>query len=326
MDEELDRFKRINLCDFAASRGYRLIRREGTRGGGSRGSTAASLLLRHPAKDDKIVARIDGDGHWTYFSVRDDRDNGTIIDFVLRRGARTLPEARQELRAWTGEMHAPPSAPPIRARPVEADRRAIRETFARARVASNNEYLNSRGVRAETLACARFADTWRVDERGELLFPHFDWIGSDRLCGYERKSARFSGFSAGGSKTVWISNTREGDDRLVITEAVIDALSYHQLQPGERTRYLSTSGSIGQRQARHVAAAIAHLPPGSIVVLATDNDEAGDRLAEKLRGLVRGVTSERHRPPAGKDWNEWLQRCERDYIRSLGPTIHGRSR
>ena len=92
MDEELDRFKRVDLCAYAVSRGYRLVRRETKCGGGTRGSTASSLLTRHPVTNDKLVVRLDRDGHWTYFSVRDDRDNGTIVDFVLRREPAVLPE------------------------------------------------------------------------------------------------------------------------------------------------------------------------------------------------------------------------------------------
>ena len=57
-----------------------------------------------------------------------------------------------------------------------------------------------------------------------------------------------------------------------------------------------------------------------------DNDDAGDRLAEKIANVRADARYERHRPPAGKDWNEWLQRCERDYIRSLGQSGPGRSR
>ena len=326
MDEELDRFKRIDLCDYAVSRGYRLVRRAETRGGGSRGSTASSRLLRHPGTDDKIVARLERDGHWTYFSVRDDRDNGTIIDFVLRRGARTLSEARQELRASVGEIHSPAPSFAVRARAVDTDRTGIRQAFASAATAPNHPYLNSRGLRPETLASQRFAGTWRVDGRGELLFPHFDGPSPGHLCGFERKSPSFAGFSAGGRKTVWVSNERPHDERLVITEAVIDAFSYHQLRPDERARYLSTSGSIGERQARYVSAAIERLSSGPVVVVATDSDDAGDNLAEKIAALGGGARFERHRPPAGKDWNEWLQRCERDFIRSLGHSNLGRSR
>jgi hypothetical protein len=107
VDQELDRFKQMNLAQHAGSRGYRLVRREPTRGGGSRGSTSSSLLMRHATTDDKIVVRLDRDGHWTYFSVRDDRDNGTIVDFLQRRGATTIAQVRAELRSWCGEPPGP---------------------------------------------------------------------------------------------------------------------------------------------------------------------------------------------------------------------------
>jgi hypothetical protein len=33
--------------------------------------------MRHPATHDKIIIKRDTDGHYVYFSVRDDRDNGS---------------------------------------------------------------------------------------------------------------------------------------------------------------------------------------------------------------------------------------------------------
>jgi hypothetical protein len=275
--------------------------------------------MRHPTTDDKIVLRIDHDGHWTYFSVRDDRDNGTIIDFVQRRDGIDLAAVRSELRAWSGETRAlrlPAHALPAAREP--RDRAAVRAELEQATPGSNSLYLNGRGIRPETLSCARFVGTWRTDHRDNLLFPHRD---QDGVCGFERKSARFAGFVAGGVKTIWMSNVREDDAKLVITEAVLDAFSHYQLEPDPRARYASTAGSLGARQAQHLAAAIARLPAGASVVAATDNDAAGDQLAAKIAALAGDRPVVRHAPPIGKDWNEWLQRHERDYIRSLG--VHG---
>jgi hypothetical protein len=327
VDDELDRFKRVDLCAYAASRGYRLVRRETKRDGGSRGATASSLLMRHPVTDDKIVVRLDSDGHWTYFSVRDDRDNGTIVDFALRRGPSNLAGVREELRGWAGGPRFMETPAPIRPSRVDQDGRAVvRDAYWRAQIVANHPYLNSRGIRPETLASPRFAGTWRADDRGDLLFPHREGVNDDSICGFERKNASYTGFSAGGRKALWVSNSLDNDDKLVITEAVIDAFSYHQLQPDDRARYASTCGSFGERQGRHVAAAIARLPRGSTVVIATDSDLAGERLAERI-GLLAGETpTVRHRAPLGKDWNECLQRHERDYIRSLGLRGQGRSR
>jgi len=284
--------------------------------------------MRHPVTDDKIVVRLDRDGHWTYFSVRDDRDNGTIIDFALRRGASSLLDVREELRGWSGDLRSPSAPTPVRYRATahEADLATVRAAYARAKIVSNHPYLNSRGIRPETLADSRLAGTWRVDDRGDLLFPHRDGVAPESICGFERKNAHFAAFSAGGRKAVWVSNSRDDDNKLVITEAVIDAFSYHQLQPDHRARYTSTCGSFGERQGRHVAAAIARLPRGSTVVIATDRDLAGDKLAEKIGLLAGKAPTVRHHSPLGKDWNECLQRHERDYIRSLGLRGQGRSR
>ncbi len=327
MDDDLDRFKRVDLCAYAVSRGYRLVRRETKRDGGTRGSTASSLLMRHATTDDKIVVRLDRDGHWTYFSVRHDRDNGTIIDFVLRRGTSNLAGVREELRGWAGDLRSMEAPAPIRPSRVDQDVRAIvRDAYSRARIVADDPYLNSRGVRPETLASPRFADTWRADDRGDLLFPHREAVNDDSICGFERKNASYAGFSAGGRKALWVSNSRDNDDKLVITEAVIDAFSCHQLQPDDRARYASTCGSFGERQGRHVAAAIARLPRGSTVVIATDSDLAGDRLPERISLLAGEAPTVRHRAPLGKDWNECLQRHERDYIRYLALRGQGRSR
>jgi hypothetical protein len=56
----------VELTELAASLGYDLDR-------GSHSGSRSSFAMRHPATDDKIIVRRDRDGHWTYFSVRDDR-------------------------------------------------------------------------------------------------------------------------------------------------------------------------------------------------------------------------------------------------------------
>ena len=62
----------------------------------------------------RLVVRLDGDGHWTYFSVKDDRDKGKIVDFVLRRGSSNLAGVREELCGWARDLRAMPAAAPVR--------------------------------------------------------------------------------------------------------------------------------------------------------------------------------------------------------------------
>lgn len=88
-DDELEAFKtRIDLRHYAAAEGYREDKRY---------SSEACFCMRHPVTDDKIFIGIDRkDGHYVYWSVRDDRDNGSIIDFVARRKRLNL----RERQAW----------------------------------------------------------------------------------------------------------------------------------------------------------------------------------------------------------------------------------
>ena len=41
--------------------------------------------MRSPDGDKVVIAVNGSNGHWIYFSVRDDADNGTIIDFIQNR-------------------------------------------------------------------------------------------------------------------------------------------------------------------------------------------------------------------------------------------------
>jgi hypothetical protein len=321
--EELERFKReINLTEFAASRGYRVDRRESSRN---------SVVMRHASTDDKIiVARRDADQHWTYFSVRDPRDNGTIVDFVKRRDRATLGEARKELRKWSGhqrpavsvDQYVPTLASPAR------DRGAVQRLYGAARAAANSDYLNTRGIRPETLTSTRFHDTFRVDARGNVLFPHRDDQG---ICGFESKNYDWTSFASGGVKALWMSQVEPTDTRLVLVESAIDALSHYQLRTDTRSRYASTAGALRRdTQLDLVRRAIEALPPGGTISLAFDVDAAGDKLAAAVESVARGATIERERSSVGKDWNDALKQRERAYIaecllkRSVGLDRGGR--
>lgn len=310
-DDELHRFKSdIHFLHYAADRyGYRRDRRE---------SSVASHVLRHPATGDKIVVREDRDGHWTYFSVRDDRDHGTIIDFVQRRGRHlSLGSVREELRSWLGTARPLPDALELPRRSRPAQRRPVAEVFEAARVVSTCEYLCARGLRPEILSAPRFAGTWRLDARGNVLFAHRDETGA--LTGFEVKNRGFTGFASGGKKTAWQSRVLPGDQSLVITESAIDALSHYQLYR-DAARYVSTAGAPSSTQMQLLGRLLARLAPGTMVVAALDSDEAGHKIASRIEALTRGLPRlyfRRDTPAGAKDWNEVLQRLERDFILSL---------
>lgn len=298
-DSELEAFKSIDLRAYAASQGYVLDRKE---------SCASSAVMRH-SNGDKIIIKRDVDGHYVYFSVRDDSDHGSILDFAKRRLGLSLGAVRKELRPWIG---MPSSAlPPYPTLPKAAkDRLRVEREYMRMQDAPHHPYLvNERGIAGEVLISGRFAGTVRIDARGNAVFPHFD---ADGLSGYELKNRGFTGFASGGSKGLWFSNTKDDDTRLVFCESAIDALSHAALFPDDHARYASIGGKPNPRQPELIRAAAASMPAGSEIVAAMDADKAGRELAEVVRNAaaLTGRVDLRfriHEPEGFKDWNDVLR-------------------
>jgi hypothetical protein len=304
-DAELDAFKReIDMRQFAVSLGYEMDRRESWRG---------STVLR--SGSDKIVVKRNGNGHYVFFSVRDDRDHGTVIDFLQRRENLSLGAVRQILRPWIGRSAIPPQFPKLE--PTSPDRMRVESEYRRMANALRHPYLeHERRLPASLLSSVRFAGRVRIDRRGNAVFPHFDVAG---LCGYEIKNQGFTGFAAGGTKGLWFSHTGPGDRRLVLAESAIDALSHAVLFPDaeDQTRYASLGGKPNAQQPGLVQSTIARLPVGAEIVAAFDADEAGRLLVHVVRLAVASVAGRTGRNliflvhlPAqdGEDWNQVLQR------------------
>lgn len=164
-DHELEIFKtNIDLRVYASSLGYTVDRRESWRG---------SSVMRHE-NGDKVIVKKDHDQHFVYFSVRDERDNGSIVDFVMPRKRLNLGQVRKVLRPWIGRpTEAQPEFPAL---PVTTkDRFEVDSSFRRMVDALHHPYLeNARRLPASLLSLARFRGRIRTDGYGNAVFPHFD--------------------------------------------------------------------------------------------------------------------------------------------------------
>jgi hypothetical protein len=301
-DQELETFKTaIDLRAYAAGQGYQLDGKASWRG---------SSVMRHPVSDDKVIVKRGIDGHYVYFSVRDDRDNGTIVDFVQHRQRVTIGTVRKELRPWIGQPPVPvPSFPALPK--TEKDRMKVEAAYARMEDAVNGHpYLErERALPGALLALERFAGRVRIDDRGNAAFPHFD---QDGLCGYEIRNTNFKGFASGGTKALWLSQQLPDDNRLVVTEGAIDALSHAVLFPDNHARYASIGGTPNPQQTELIRAAVARMPLSSEIVSAMDADATGRELAEIVRRAVelsgrqdlKFIVQE---PVGHKDWNDQLR-------------------
>jgi hypothetical protein len=308
--DELEDFKTdINLTEYAAAQGYRIDRRASSRN---------SVVMRSEGGDKIVIAR-GQDRHWIYFSVRDERDNGTIIDFVQRRNGVKLGGVRHELRPWAGGVRTVERPhPDLFAQdltPITKDRARLLLELARMKPLAGSCYLEEeRKIPARLLRGARFAGRLKVDVRGNAIFPHAD---QDGPCGYEIKNRGFTGFAKGGDKGLWFSAARAGDTTLVLAESGIDALSYAALHPDEHARYASTGGTMNPNQPALIRSAIGKMGQGARVVIATDNDEPGRDLAGQIEAIAREAGREdllivRDLPAGeGSDWNDVLRAGQR---------------
>ncbi len=297
MDTELEQFKGLNLSQYAAGYGYQLDHRESSRN---------SAVMRHANGDKVIIAR--QGPHWVYFSVRNDADNGSILDFVMHRENCALGRARQTLRQWSG---SPPPVQPIhyahRLDPITRDRAALLREYARLKASAAHPALVARGIPADLQAAPRFAGAILQDARGNACFPHRDREG---VSGWELKNNGFTGFAKGGEKGLWFSQMKPSDTALVIAESALDALSYATLHPDDKARYFSTSGSLNPQQPALLSTVMEKMPRPAVVILATDNDPAGHELAATLQSLApkaSGLEFRRPLPEIGKDWNDQLK-------------------
>lgn len=306
-DPELEAFKvEIDLRAYATEvESYVLDRKESWKG---------SAVMRHP-NGDKIIIKRDTDGHYVFFSVRDETDNGSIIDFVQKRrpGVRSLGNVRQALRPWISSKRKVQAASlPLFAplHPTTKDRMEVERQFRFMDFVERHAYLeNERRIPYDILTSARFAGRIRTDRRGNAVFPHFDLDG---LCGYEIKNSSFTGFAKGGEKGLWFSVAEIRDNRLVICESAIDALSHAALFPDEHTRYASIGGQMNARQPELLRATMLKLAKGSEVIAAFDADDDGHRYAEIVRQIVIEMGRDDlrfsgHHPVGVKDWNDALK-------------------
>lgn len=291
----------INLTQYAASMGYELDKKK---------STKSSVAMRNGNGDKVIISR--RGKNWVYFSVHDDADNGTIVDFIQRRTAKTISEIGQELQGWVGGGATLPN-PQTYAHDVEEqkhDRQRVQAVFKRARAVTAHPYLvEVRKIPASVMATPRFKGRIYQDRYGNAMFPHRDAEG---ICGLELKNHGKSVLVKGSAKGLWTSNIFAADKTLVIAEVAIDALSYCAIFMKPDTAYAAVSGSMGSKQYDVIASLLRKMINLESIILATDNDEGGDSIAAKLEAFLRerGFTGEitRHSPMSrGEDWNDELK-------------------
>ena len=297
--EELEQFKsQINLVEYVQNQGYEI----------DLNKSSQNCFVVKNNRGDKLLIGIDQkDHHYFYYSLRDETDSGSIIDFIQKRQNLNLGQVRKELRPWLNQSSTYTNNSSIpKPKPTSKDRQKIIIQFENLEEISYHPYLKRRGISPDITNNPRFQNTIYGDSRNNVIFPHFDREG---VCGYSIRNQDFKGFSRGGSKGLWFSKAFPGDKKLVICESPLDCLSYHQLHPDSKTRYFATGGTLSEKQKDLLTTGIERIhAKGGVIILATDRDKAGNELALELTKIApKNAQVYRHVPKHQKDWNEALK-------------------
>ncbi|TDH61232.1 DUF3991 domain-containing protein [Dankookia rubra] len=244
-------------------------------------------------------------------------ERGDVIALDQRLNGGSLGHVRKRLRLLSGvaprlipmsrpsssqvSVPSPSAEPALRWRAAEPPRPG----------SAGWRYLSEqRSIPEQMIRAAVQADVLREGIYGTLWGAHHTENGD--ITGWEMRGPQFKGFSKGGDKSVFSLGERAAD-RIVVTEAMIDALSiaalerWHCRQSGSGpVLWISTGGGFGPNTERTLGAL---LRQGVNLVAATDRGIGGDRLAERLERLAQaaGAKFSRLVPPAAADWNDELR-------------------
>jgi hypothetical protein len=323
---ELERFVReIPLPRLLEEHGFALDRKESGR----------NSLKYRDGKDILIVGQ--KEGRWGYFSALDEKDHGSVVNFVQNHIEQNLGRVREYLRPYIGEERRSWREAPSVPREFQGENTRLSDTDLNEAWKSlpslqgqAEKYMKGRALNRETLmAYGRSMRTVAIGHHQNVGFAHVQYREEKEgfvISGWETKGPgkdgerSFSGFSTGGQKGLAVFCHKDRDpgrplDRLTICEASIDALSKAQMDGLPRQDgYVSTGGQWREESIRALEALLVRNQPRE-VVLGMDNDEPGAQKAAAIRNHLEdiqernGLTYEIiHEVPAmGKDWNEQLQ-------------------
>lgn len=265
--------------------------------------------------DDTLVVFKGRGGDWMYFNAQDDRDKGSVIDWMKNRvsadriagiaqqpGRNLWQAVNDHFRAYLNlpeEQRPRFDLPPI----VET---APGEKFhsiytQHCRPLENTAYLEGRGITKSTIANPQFAgrilnQLYTVQKEGmpaktyvNTAFPAYH---EGRVVGLELKGEGFKGQAPESqfTRSLWLSKLPKGRPAavLVVSESALDTLSYAQLHPGESALYASTAGTLTQNKIFELKRLLSEEGIPTIRA-AFDNDTQGHHFDTRL---LAGLASE----------------------------------
>lgn len=307
--------KDINLVDLVLTLGYQHHRAQS----GSDGEQSKFHRFDYkgnPRLDQVIIYKAPS-GDYLYFNRADDRDKGSVIDFLKNRienpriaGIVATPgknvwvsimdNAKRFLSLPAAERSVSPQLQQ-RIEPVQRGEGYIPEFLRKTLPLTDMRYLTSRDITSETLASPLFAGRILnylhegISKGGQpyqVVNTAFPQLYKDNIVGLEIKATIFKeqAVDSLNSAALWLSNTTTKTTTLVVAESAVDALSHYQLKQPTNSLYASVSGQLTDNKVAEIKRLVENQNLRT-VKLAFDNNLQGHLFDTKLiSGLSRPNT------------------------------------
>jgi len=307
--------KDINLVDLVLTLGYQ---HNQAKSGSDieKGKFHTFDYKGKPGLDQVIIYKAPS-GDYLYFNRADDRDKGSVIDFLKNRlenpridgivaspgkniWASVIENAKRYLNLPTAQRNVSPQLQQG-IEPVQRGEGYIPEFLKKTLPLTDTRYLNSRGINSETLASPLFTNrilnhvhqgTTKDGQAYKFTNTAFPQLYKDNIVGLEIKANGFKGQAADSlnSAALWLSNTTTKTNTLVVAESAIDALSHYQIKQPTNALYASTSGQLTDNKVAEIKRLIENTNLKT-VKLALDNNLEGHLFDTRLiTGLARPNT------------------------------------
>ena len=306
--EELERFKTdINIADVAQDMGYEIDKKKSSR---------KSIVLK--SGGDVIIVSRNSNGHYVYFNANNNRDSGTIIDFIQNRTGKNLGQVRKLLRQYLQSSN--------RIQLEISNTNEIKEYYK-----TLDKFANLWEEIKKTDTKKEFFRYSEEDIRGiskdtlfkvkNLVFDSEKWLfylpvfNQNGICGLYTldKQMKNKSFVKGSIKGIWADRTLDKSiTKIIITESPVDSLSAIELKRGDEdedtTLHIATLGRMGQEAKETLKKVFRYLPNAELII-ATDQDQAGEDIAREIAELAReaGLNNVNLLTFKAKDLNEYLQ-------------------
>ena len=291
--QELNNFKKnINLAEFSTAFGYYKDKDK---------SSLNAPVMRHDNGDKIIIGKDKTDGHYMYFNPSIATDKGTIIDFVKSRTNETLGHIRKRLRVW---QHNPQPQENITVKASTKDSRHIANEWAKLK-SDKTIFHGFQGIKRQLIeGLVKSNKAKKIG--GDMYFMLSDVNG---ICGFEQRNTSGGKYIKEGSKKgLFTDGNLKDAKRIVIFESPMDMLAYRELKQYQEGDFsVCTMGSIGDTAKEGLKSIFEHNKTAD-VVYATDNDQAGQELAENI-AILDKVEDRSHsmHTSKGKDWKKDLE-------------------